>query len=111
MYLKGIYWREVYEKYKELYPNDWTFWNIYNGNSYPLVMPEVFTLENKKIHSGLAKMGEKNGRAKLTTEDVLKIRQLHKDGVSNSEIYKLYPKVTPTSIRSVINGTTWKNLL
>lgn len=52
------------------------------------------------IHSG-----ELNGRAKLTKDDVIKIRELHKT-LSNSEIYKLYPQVSPTSIRNVINGKT-----
>lgn len=74
-------------------------------------MPEVFTEENRKKHKALGKSGEKNGRAKLTTEDVLEIRKLHNNGVSNSEIYKLYPQITSTSIRAVINGLTWKHLL
>lgn len=105
------YWEDVYKDYKDLYPDKWTFWQIYTGNKFKLVMPEVFSEENKRKHKALGKNGDKNGRAKLTSKDVLEIRKLHKDGVSNSEIYKLYPQVTPTSIRGVINGTTWKHLL
>ena len=74
-------------------------------------MPEVFTEENKKNHASLARQGENNGRAKLTKEDVLNIRRLHDEGISNSELYKLYPQVTPTSIRDIINKKTWKSLL
>ena len=74
-------------------------------------MPEVFTPENRKKHSSYKNQGSFNGHAKLTEEDVLNIRQLHKDGVTNSELYKLYPQVTPSSIRNIINGKTWKNLL
>ena len=110
-YANGEYWRNVYKDFKEIYSNEWSFWRVYNGNSYPLVMPEVFTPENKKKHSSIIRQGANNGRAKLNEEDVLNIRQLHKDGVLNSEIYKKYPQVTPTSIRAVINGLTWKNLL
>lgn len=111
MYNKGIYWLDAYKDYENIYPNKWIFWNIYNGRSYKLVMPEVFNEENKKKHSSLGKKGERNGRAKLTEEDVLKIRDMHKNGISNSEIYKLYPHLTPTSIRDVINNITWKHLL
>ena len=74
-------------------------------------MPEVFTKENKHKHSGRAKSGSLNGRSKLTEEQVIRIRKLHKEGISNSEIYKAYPQVSPTSIRDIINGKTWKYLL
>lgn len=110
-YNNSEYWLDVYKDYKDIYSDKWTFWNIYYGNRYKLVMPEVFTVENRKKHSGLGKNGEKNGRSKLTEQDVLKIRDLHKQGVSNSEIYKLYPHLTPTSIRGVINKKTWTYLL
>lgn len=110
-YQKGRYWRDVFQEYKELFKDEWAFWNIYYGNRYKLVMPEVFTEELRKIHSSFnSKAGENNGRAKLNKEDVLIIRQLHKDGVSNSEIYKKYPQVSSTSIRNIINNKTWTNI-
>lgn len=110
-YANGEYWRDVYKDYKHIYQNEWSFWNVYNGRSYKLVMPEVFTEENKHKHSGRAKSGSLNGRSKLTEEQVIEIRRLNKEGVSNSELYKAYPQVSPTSIRDIINGKTWKHLL
>lgn len=110
-YANGEYWKDVYEDYKYLYQDEFTFWNVYYGNRYKLVMPEVFTEENRKIHSSLGRIGEKNGRAKLSSEDVLQIRKLHKEGISNFELYKAYPQVSKTTIRDIINGKTWKNLL
>ena len=110
-YQNGEYWREVYKDYSNIYTNEWSFWNAYNGNSYKLVMPEVFTEENRKLHSRLAKNNKPNGRAVLQEEDVLEIRRLHKEGVTNSEIYKAYPHVSSSSIRRIINGETWKYLL
>lgn len=110
-YNKGVYWREVYKQYKEIYKNEWTFWNIYVGNRYKLVMPEVFTEENKHLHSGFSKSGALNGRAKLTKEDVLKIRKMWNNGTTRAELYELYPQVSATTIRGVINKKTWKNLL
>ena len=75
-------------------------------------LPFVYlTEENKKKHHGKTKQGTKNPKAKLTEEQVIKIRQLHKDGVSNSELYKAFPQVSSTSIRDIINGKTWKHLL
>ena len=111
-YAQHIPWRQVYEKeYKEIFPDQMTFWNIYNGNRYKLVMPEVFTKENKHFQASISHSGENNGRSKLTKEDVIKIRKLHEeDNISNSEIYKMYPQVSTVSIRNVINYKTWKTL-
>lgn len=110
-YANGEYWRDVYKDYEWAYKNEWSFYNVYTGRSYKLIMPEVFTEENKKKHHGKTKQGTKNPKAKLTEEQVIKIRQLHKDGVSNSELYKAFPQVSSTSIRDIINGKTWKHLL
>ena len=110
-YAKGEYWRDVYKDYLWACDNEWSFWNIYYGNRYKLVMPEVFTEENRKKHSSFRNQGAANGRAKLTEEDVLTIRKLHKEGTSNSELYKAYPQVSKTTIRDIINGNTWKSLL
>lgn len=110
-YAKGEYWRDVYKDYKQYYPNDWTFWNIYVGNRYRLVMPEVFTKENKKKHLVYSKCGTNNGRAKLTEQDIIAIREKWKNGCSRKELYEAYPQVSQTSIRDIINNKTWKHLL
>ena len=112
-YAQGIYWREAYKDFQNIITDEWSFWNIYYGNKYKLVMPEVFTEENRKLHSkhkNELKSGANNGRAKLTENDVREIRRLHAEKVSNSEIYKLYPQVSTTSIRNIINRKTWINL-
>lgn len=110
-YARGEYWRDAFEDYKWAYSDDWTFWNVYYGNRYKLIMPEVFTEENRKKHSGLSKSGTKNGRSKLTEEDVLLIRKKWKDGATRKELYEAYPQVSQVSIRDIINGKTWKHLL
>lgn len=109
-YLNGIYWRDAYKKYVDIYPNEWDFWNVYNGNRYKLVMPEVFTEERKHYHAGLSKMGNKNGRAKLNEQDVKNIRQMKNDGKSLKEIYNLYPQVSTKTVRDIINYKTWKHI-
>lgn len=90
-YNQGEYWKKVYEDYKQYFTNEMSFWRMYTGHSYKLVMPEVFTEQNKKIHASLKRSGTNNSHAKLTTEDVKKIRKLHSDGFSNKELYALYP--------------------
>ena len=73
-------------------------------------MPEVFTEENKNKHSKKS-IGAKNPHSVLVEEQVLDIRKKHEEGMSNSELYKLYPQVSTTSIRDIINKKTWKHLL
>lgn len=113
LYEKGVDWEIAFEPYKNRFKDKWSFWNIYYGNKYKLVRPEVFTEENKKIHSQIKnnkKAGANNGRAVLTEKDVLQIRKLHNNGLKNTEIYKMYPQVSSTSIRNIINRKTWTNI-
>lgn len=110
-YANGEYWRDVYKDYTWAYSNEWSFYNVYTGRSYKLVMPEVFSEENKKKHHGLTKQGSKNPKAKLTEDDVILIREKHQNGILNQELYSLYPQVSKTTIRDIINNKTWKHLL
>lgn len=111
-YNDKIYWKDAYtEKYKKLYPDEMTFWNIYNGNRYKLVMPEVFTKENKHFHSSLSSSGENNGRSKLTKNDVLTMRKLFESKKkSRKQIQQMYPQVTTSTINSILGYRTWKNI-
>lgn len=110
-YNNGEYWKNVYQDYSDKFTNEMSFWRIYTGLSYKLVMPEVFTKQNKKIHASLKRSGSNNSHAKLTAEDVKNIRRLHSDGKTNKELYTLYPQVSTTTIRDIINFKTWKNLI
>lgn len=110
-YNEGEYWKNVYEDYKQYFTNEMSFWRMYTGHSYKLVMPEVFTEKNRKIHASLKRSGTNNSHAKLTVEDIKKIRRLHENGSSNKELYTLYPQVSTTTIRDIINYKTWKNII
>lgn len=109
-YAEGIYWENVYKEFQEEYPDKWTFWNIYYGNRYHLVMPEVFTEENRKKHSSLGRQGENNGRAKLSKKDVIWLRDQYENGATRQELYRAFPNVSQTTICNVINYKTWKNI-
>ena len=82
-----------------------SFYNIYIGKGYTDIHMDVYTEENKRKHKPDHR-GENNGRAKLTTDDVLNIRKLHSEGISNTEIYKLYTQVSKNAIRDIINRKT-----
>lgn len=110
-YIAGEYWRDVWKDYQWAYENEWSFWNVYYGNRYEFVMPEIFTEERRKQQSKIGRAGANNGRAKLTEEDVLNIRFMWKEGKTRKEIYELYPQVSTTAIRNIINNKTWKHLL
>lgn len=102
-------WHEVYEDYKSKVAET-TFWDIYMGHRFSLIMPEVFTLENKKIRASLAHSGEKNANAKLSKEDVLMIREKGKSGLSVKEIQSFYPQMSVDAIRDILKRRTWKNI-
>lgn len=110
-YAKGEYWKDVYQDYKWACDNEWSFWNVYYGNRYRLVMPEVFTEANRHIHSKFKNRGTRNGRAKLSEEDVLSIRRQYQDGISLTQLYHEYPQVSKTTVRDIVLEKTWKHLL
>lgn len=109
-YLNGEYWRIVYEDYKWAYSNEWSFYNVYHGKTYSLIMPEVFTKELKRLHSSLCKTGERNGRSKITEEDVRQIRRRHLNGEKTSQIHQDYSYLDISSIRRIINRTSWSHV-
>lgn len=114
-YNQIVYWKDAYEPYKNRLCWE-SFWQLYNGFGAKgrLIMPEVFTEENKKQHTllkGQKNMtGEKNPKAKLTIKDVKDIRKLYDSKHSFKELYKLYPQVTQTTIRDICHRKTWKNI-
>lgn len=109
-YNNKVFWRDAYtDYYKKLYPNEMTFWNIYVGNSYKLVMPEVFTKENKHFQASKSHSGSDNGRAKLTWDDVNNIRKLFESKEkTRKEIQQMYSQVSASAINNILRYTTWK---
>ena len=109
-YNNKVFWRDAYtDYYKELYPDEMTFWNIYVGNRYKLVMPEVFTEENKHYQASKSHSGVDNGRAKLTWDDVNNIRKLFETKEkTRKEIQQMYSQVSTTTINNILRYATWK---
>ena len=71
-------------------------------------MPEVFTPENKHFQASFSHSGEKNGRAKLTREDVEDIRTMFEtENKGRAEICKKYPQVSRNAINDILAYRTW----
>ena len=61
--------------------------------------------KNKNLLSD--KSCENNGRSKLTKEQVIKIRQMYKDGYTKYRIAKIF-NIGWTTVQHIINFDTWK---
>lgn len=104
------YWKDIYKDYQDKVAPS-TFWEIYTGRSFKLIMPEVFTEENKKNRMILAHRGENSPRAILKEKDVLEIRRLFsEEQKTRREISNLYPQISYDSICDIIRRKTWKNI-
>jgi hypothetical protein len=76
-------------------------------------MNEVYTDANREFHKhNTANSGSKNGRAKLTEEDVRIIRTRRKDGEALSKVYEDYKdKITYGSFTNVWTYQNWKDII
>ena len=76
-------------------------------------MPEVYTEENKEFHKhNTANNGSKNGRSRLTEEDVQTIRLRRKNGEKLLDVYQDYAdKLTYGSFTNVWTYQNWKNII
>ena len=56
-----------------------------------------------------AKRGESNITSKLTNSDILKIRELHKLGISQRKIAIQF-NIVKSNVASIVNRITWKHI-
>ena len=56
------------------------------------------------------RVGSKNGRANLTDEQVIEIRRLYKEGMTQKELSVKY-NVGWSTIHNIVFNLTWKHLL
>lgn len=59
-----------------------------------------------QIHREVFHYGEKHGMAKLTEADIIKIRDLHREGVSQNELARQFC-ISRAQIGRIINRTRW----
>ncbi len=104
--------QEVYELYRDRI-GDSGFGKIWKGETWQNIMMEVYTPENKLYHlHDTANKGSKNGRARLTEDDVRIIRTRRKNGEQSKEVYKDYQnKLTKGSFENVWTYQNWKDIV
>lgn len=103
---------EVYEDYKNLIGES-GFHKIWNGDTWKNIMPEVYTTENKNFHKhNTSNQGSKNGRSRMTEQDVYQIRLRRKNGENIREVYEDYSdKLTYGSFTNIWSYQNWKNIV
>lgn len=103
---------DIYSLYKDRIGES-GFHKIWNGNTWKSIMPEVYTEENKEFHKhNTANNGSKNGRSRLTEEDVQAIRIRRKNGEKLLDVYQDYAdKLTYGSFTNVWTYQNWKNII
>lgn len=104
--------KDVYLLYAHLIGES-GFHKIWNGSTWKTIMPEVYTKENKDFHAhNTSNVGSKNGRSKLTEEDVKNIRLRKKNGEPLSSVYNDYSdKLTYKSFENVWSYRNWKKII
>jgi len=65
--------------------------------------------QSDRIIRGNTNRGEQSGKAKLTNELVLKIRKLHKEGVSCYKLAKMFG-VDSGGISQIVRRITWRHI-
>ena len=83
------------------------FRKVWQGITWPDIMPEVYTEENIEFHKhNTGCPGSKNGRALLNESQVLEIRQRKKNG---EDILKVFVDYIPTGIKYTSFCKIWYN--
>lgn len=88
------------------------FCHVWEGSRWRDIMPEVYTEENKKYHQNKSRFtkGEGHPSAKLTNEEVIKIRTRYQNETAE-EIWKDYKdKYTLGSFKQILIGKKYSNL-
>lgn len=101
--------KDVYEYFKDKIAFS-SFARIWDGTSWAHIMPEVLTEENKRYYSKEATNGEKSSNAKLTDEEVIKIRERYVSENAKT-IYKDYEdRCSYNTLQQILWGRTYKHL-
>ena len=101
--------KDVYKQFEDKITFS-SFARVWDGTSWSHVMPEVLTEENKKYYSKEATNGEKSSNAKLTDEEVIKIRERYVSENAKT-IYKDYEsRCSYNTLQQILWGRTYKHL-
>lgn len=107
--------RERKMEVRSLYPQvgDSGFNKAWKGETWKHIMPEVYSEENINFHKNNTSMsGSKNGRARLTEQDVRTIRLRRKNGETLGDVYKDYQHLlSKGSFANIWSYQNWKKVI
>lgn len=101
--------KDIYEPYKNIIT--WgAFEKVFEGISWPDILPEVFTEENKKYYSVGACKGENGSSAKFTNDEVYQLRQKYVTSTAK-QLYKDYQdRCSYSAFQHLLTGVTYSEL-
>lgn len=103
--------KDVYQLYKDRI-NSTGFHKIWNCVTWKDIMPEIYTQERINYHKhNTSNTGEKNGRAILSENDVIKIRLRKKNGENKKDVKKDYPQCSDGAFNDVWYQHSWKKII
>ncbi len=86
------------------------FASVWDGSSWSYIMPEVYTEKNKQYYMKQATNGELSPKAKITNEEVLKLRKLYMNKTAK-ELYPPYEnRISFDSFQKLLWGKTYKDI-
>ena len=101
--------KDIYEFYKDKISFSY-FQNLWQGQSWSHIMPEVFTKENKEYYIYQNSNGSNGASAKFTDEEVINIRKRY-ENESAKQIYQDYnERVSYQTFQALLLGRSYKNL-
>lgn len=87
-----------------------TFARVWDGTSWSHIMPEVYTLENKKYYIQQTQIGEKSVKAILTDDEVIQFRSRYQNETAISMYMDIKDKISFQTFQSILWGRSYKHL-
>lgn len=101
--------KEVYENYKDIISFSY-FQNLWQGQSWAHIMPEVFTKENKEYYTYQNSKGSNGALAKFTDDEVINIRKRYVNE-NAKKIYEDYKdRISFQSFQQILWGRYYSEL-
>lgn len=103
--------REVYKLFEDKISFN-GFCHVWDGSRWKEIMPEVYSKENKDFHreQGRLKRGGENPLAKLTDEEVIKIRERYVYETAQKIWLDYKDKYTLESFKQILTGVKYSHL-
>ena len=101
--------KDVYEKYKDIISFGY-FQNLWQGQSWSHIMPEVFTEENKQYYTYQNSRGGNGASAKFTDEEVIALRERYVNESAKVMYEEYKDRISYQAFQQMLWGRAYKHL-